>query len=102
MKAVLKDEVLYVGDKKLFTLLYSGKTLVLPYYREIEGNDCICVMFEKDKTTRSFAKEIVAVPRRFQKYESEESLYSIFEDLRLRGYGNKVPNIRPESFGLEG
>lgn len=102
MRALLKGDILYVGDKKLFTLLYSGKTLVLPYYREIEGCEYICVMFEKDETSRSFAKEIVAVPRRFQKYESEESLYSIFEDLRLRGHGNKVPNTRPESFGLEG
>lgn len=98
-----KDGVLWVDGKKILTLIdnvwkdsiSTGKAL-------LDETVYLGILFEKEKPNPRTFKEVAVVPRRFKSYETTEAIYSIFEDLRLRGYKDKVFNLRPENFELVG
>lgn len=98
-----KENVLWVDGKKILTFIdnvwkdsiSTGKDL-------FDKTVYLGILFEKEKPDPKTFKEVAVVPRRFKTYDTAEAIYSIFEDLRMRGYKNKVPNLQPENFELVG
>ena len=98
-----EDGVLWVDSKKILTLIdhvwkdsiSTGKVL-------LDETVYLGILFEKEKPNPKTFKEVAVVPRRFKAYDTTEAIYSIFEDLRIRGYKDKVFDVRPENFELAG
>lgn len=99
-----KDNVLCVDGKKVLTLMdCPARDSISTHPLLIDDKTSyLGILFEKEKPDPKTFKEVAVVPRRFKNYDTPEAIYSIFEDLRIRGYKNKVFNPRPENFELVG
>ena len=99
-----KDNVLCVDGKKVLTLMdCPARDSISTHPLLIDDKTSyLGILFEKEKPNPKTFKEVAVVPRRFKTYDTTEAIYSIFEDLRMRGYKDKVFNLRPENFELVG
>lgn len=98
-----KDNIVWVDDKKVLTLLgaFTYSCLDHPLLHNSDKTEYLGLLFEEKRDPRMPAKECAVVQKRFEKYDSEEAIYSIFEDLRLQGYKDRIPDLRAENFVLE-
>ena len=99
-----EDGVLWVDSKKVLTLMNCPERDSISTHPLLinDKTSYLGILFEKEKPNPKTFKEVAVVPRRFKNYDTPEAIYSIFEDLRLRGYKDKVFNPRPENFELVG
>ncbi len=98
-----KDGVLWIDDKKVLTLLrsFTYSCLDHPLLHSSDKTEYLGLLFEEKRDPKMPAKECAVVQKRFETYDSEQAIYSIFEDLRLHGYKDRVPDFRAENFVLE-